>query len=150
MPKPKRERPALPHDHVALYARVSSDKQADRGTIAAQRTYLLAYTKQHNLLVVDEYYDDGTSGTLPFDDRPEGTRLLADAAAGRFGKVLFYKVDRFGRDHLETLWAAKRLHHVGVAIQSATESFDPGTPFGQFQFALLSSPRQNIRYSRAH
>jgi site-specific DNA recombinase len=142
MPKPKRERPALPHDHVALYARVSSDKQADRGTIAAQRTYLLAYTKQHNLLVVDEYYDDGTSGTLPFDDRPEGTRLLADAAAGRFGKVLFYKVDRFGRDHLETLWAAKRLHHVGVAIQSATESFDPGTPFGQFQFALLSGLAQ--------
>ena len=37
--------------------------------------------------IVGEYRDEGYSGTLPLDARPDGAGLLADAAAGGFDSV---------------------------------------------------------------
>jgi site-specific DNA recombinase len=142
MAKPAPPRPTGDPTQVALYARVSTEQQADMGTIDAQRTYLHRYVTQHQLTIIDEYYDDGASGTLPLARRPEGLRLLTDAALSRFSIVLFYKVDRFGRNNAETLAAANHLQQLGVGIQSATEAFDSESPFGQFQFSLLSSLAQ--------
>jgi site-specific DNA recombinase len=77
----------LASPHVALYMRVSSEDQADRGTIDAQRDFLRQFASLYQLPVADEYADDGISGTLPLGGRPEGRRLLQDAEAGRFGVV---------------------------------------------------------------
>src|SRR5215813_4847621 len=82
---------------VALYLRVSTDEQAQRDTIEAQRYFFVNYVKTYNLQVADRYEDDGVSGALPLDQRPEGRRLLEDATAGRFTSVVVYKVDRLGR-----------------------------------------------------
>src|SRR4051794_26754886 len=84
-------------ERVALYARVSTDDQAERDTIDAQRTFLRRYAELHGLHVVDLYEDDGISGAMPLADRPGGKRLLVDAEAGRFSTVVFYRVTRFAR-----------------------------------------------------
>ena len=82
---------------LALSLRVSSEDQADRGTIEAQRDFLRQYVQLYSLPAADEYADDGITGTLPLSDRPEGRRLLQDAEAGRFGCVLVYRLTRLGR-----------------------------------------------------
>ena len=82
---------------VAIYARVSTEDQAERATIQAQLDFLRRYVDLHSLPVAGDYVDDGISGTVPFSDRPKGQRLLRDAAAGRFDTVLVYRVDRLGR-----------------------------------------------------
>ena len=74
---------------VAIYARVSTEDQAERGTIKNQLDFLRRFVDLHELTVAGEYVDDGISGAAPLGDRPEGQRLLIDAEAGRFGVVLF-------------------------------------------------------------
>src|SRR5262249_21816588 len=87
---------ALPQ-HVALYMRVSTEDQADRGTIDAQRDFLRQFSQLYQLPIAGEYADDGITGTLPLGERPEGQRLLQDAEAGAFGCVLVYRLTRLGR-----------------------------------------------------
>ena len=97
--KTKRQSPSTPppSPHVAIYMRVSTEDQADRGTIDAQRDFLRKFTSLYQLPVADEYTDDGVIGTLPLGERPEGQRLLQDAEAGRFSAVLVYRMTRLGR-----------------------------------------------------
>jgi site-specific DNA recombinase len=124
---------------VAIYARVSTEDQAERETIQNQLGFLRRFVDLHALPFVDEYVDDGISGTVPLADRPEGQRLLIDAEAGRFGSVLVYRIDRLGRSLRALLDAHDTLSGYSVAIRSATEPFDSGTPIGAFLFQLLGS-----------
>jgi site-specific DNA recombinase len=125
--------------NVAIYMRVSTEDQADRGTIDAQRDFLRQFASLYQLPVVDEYSDDGVTGTVSLRERPEGQRLLQDAEAGRFGCVLVYRLTRLGRSLKALIEAHDMLTRHGVAIRSVTEPFDTSTPIGTFLFQLLSS-----------
>lgn len=81
---------------VAIYMRVSTDKQAQEGeSIAAQRDALTKYVKDHGHILVGEYLDDGISGTK--NDRDELQRMLADVQAGKIDLILTTKMDRLHR-----------------------------------------------------
>mgnify|MGYP000946528344 CR=1 FL=1 len=84
-------------DRVAVYARVSSEDQAERGTIENQLEFARKYCDLHQLQVIEWYQDDGVTGTLPLEQREAGSRLLADAKAGRFDLLLIYRLDRLGQ-----------------------------------------------------
>lgn len=124
---------------VACYARVSTEDQAERQTVDAQKDFLRRYCELHGLTVAGVYVDDGISGATPLEDRPEGRRLLDDAEAGAFTVVLVYRLDRLGRSLKSLLAAHERLDTVGVAIRSGTEPFDTASPIGKFLFSLLGS-----------
>jgi site-specific DNA recombinase len=130
---------------VALYGRVSTAAQADRNTIDAQRVFLRDYTAKQRMSVADEYYDDGLSGSLPLEERPEGRRLLADAASGRFTTVVVYKLDRFGRDLLNTQLAVRELERCGITIRSACEDFDLSDPNGRLTFQIFGAIAEQER-----
>ena len=80
---------------IAIYGRVSTDEQQRKETIDAQLE-ALRRTLPGDYEVVETYLDDGISGTVSFEDRPAGRRLLKEAEAGRFEQVLAYKLDRLG------------------------------------------------------
>ena len=124
---------------VALYARVSTEDQAERQTIHSQLNFLRKYCELHQIDVAGVYVDDGISGTIPLEDRPEGRRLLEDAAARACTAVLVYRLDRLARSLKALLDAHERLDRAGVAIRSATEPFDTASPIGKFLFSLLGS-----------
>lgn len=124
---------------VACYARVSTEDQAERQTVTAQTDFLRRYCDLHGLPVAGVYVDDGISGTVPLEDRPEGRRLLQDAQDGAFSVVLVYRLDRLGRSLKSLLDAHDRLDKAGVAIRSGTEPFDTASPIGRFLFSLLGS-----------
>ena len=131
--------PQLATAQVALYMRVSSEDQAERGTIEAQRDFLRQFATLYELSIAEEYADDGVTGTIALGERPEGRRLLQDAATGRFGCVLLYRVDHLGRSLPALLDAHTALSKAGITIRSATEPFDTSTPIGTFLFQLLGS-----------
>ncbi len=124
---------------VALYERNSTEEQKEAGTIQNQDNFLARYTDLHGLRVYDVYKDEGVSGTIPFDERPDGRRLLADARAGKFKQVIVYRVDRAARSLKVLLDVYERLDDLGVALRSATEPIDTGTPVGRFVFQLIGS-----------
>lgn len=140
---------ALSGAPVALYLRVSSEEQAQAGTLDNQRDFLTRYTELHGLAVYDIYADGGVSGVIPLHQRPEGARLLQDARRGRFGQVVVYRLDRLSRSLKVLLEAHEALLACGVSLRSATEPFDTAQPIGRFLMHLLASmaelERETIR-----
>lgn len=59
---------------VALYARVSTDEQAENFSIPAQLELLRSYCRSMGYAVYGEYIDAGHSGTT--QNRPDLQRLL--------------------------------------------------------------------------
>ena len=122
---------------IAIYCRVSSDDQKERGTIENQIETLDAYVSMKDELVIyKRYLDDGVSGTIPLTNRPAGADLIQNASAGLFDAVLVWKVDRFGRDTLTGLQAVEELRKYNVEIISMSEPFDLNTSAGRFQFTM--------------
>lgn len=70
--------------NAALYPRVSSEDQQERGTIQNQIEFGTKYCDLHQIDIYDWYKDDGVSGTIPLEERSEGLRLLQDAKKGLF------------------------------------------------------------------
>ena len=66
---------------VALYARVSSDRQDVDLSIAAQLRALRDYAEKHDYLVAREYVDEAESGRIA--NRPEFQKMLNEAAKPR-------------------------------------------------------------------
>ncbi len=107
---------------VGAYLRVSSDEQADRGTIATQFDQIDRWLASHPAFeLVERYADDGVSGMVPLAKRPAGGRLVHDAAAGGLDAVLVYQVDRLGRDAVDLLTARRLLESLGVRLLSVVE-----------------------------
>ena len=105
---------------VALYARVSSDRQDVDLSIAAQLRALRDYAEKHDYLVAREYVDEAESGRIA--DRPEFQKMLNEAAKPEapFKEILVWKFSRFTRkrEHavafksmLSTQRRPRRLHH---------------------------------------
>ncbi len=124
--------------NVAVYARVSSEDQAERRTIENQLEFAEKYCDLHELNVVEWYKDDGVTGTIPLELRNEGKRILEDAKAKRFDMLLIYRLDRLGRSARIILNAVYELEQYGVKIRSMTEPFDTSDPNGRFLLTILA------------
>jgi site-specific DNA recombinase len=123
---------------AAIYLRVSTEEQRERQSIATQRDFAERYCDLYEIAIADFYADDGVSGTVPLDQRPQGARLLEDAKAKAFDTVLIYKLDRLGRDPRLILNAVNELETLGAEVKSMTEPFDTASPSGRFMLTILS------------
>ena len=123
---------------VAAYLRVSTDEQRERQTIATQRDFVERFCSFHQFTISHVYADDGVSGTVPFDRRPEGSQLLRDARLKKFDQLLVYRLDRLGRNTRLTLEVVEDLEKYGVRVKSMTEDFDTATSSGRLMLTMLS------------
>ena len=90
----------MANNNAALYMRLSRDDESygDSVSIETQRTLLRSYAKEHSLNVVDEYIDDGWSGTN--FDRPSFQRMMRDVENGIVNCIVTKDLSRFGREHV--------------------------------------------------
>src|SRR4030095_11223224 len=123
---------------VAIYARVSTEEQRERQSIETQYDFGERFCQMYTLPIFRIYADDGVSGTIPLDRRPEGSQILRDARLGRFDQLLVYRLDRLGRETRLILNAVAELEKLGVRIRSMTEEFDTGTATGRLMLTMLS------------
>ena len=89
--------------------------------------------------IVAEYLDDGVSGTLPLEERTEGSRMADDAQDGKFDVLVFYKVDRLARSLRNFLNIVDFFEDIGVGLRSMTETFDTTTPMGRFAVQMMAA-----------
>lgn len=123
---------------AAIYARVSTEEQREKQTIVNQKDFGERFCALHEIPIYDVYLDDGVTGTLSLDRRPEGQRLLADAAQERFDILLIYRLDRLGRDPRLILNSVNDLESMGVKVRSMTEPFDTSEPSGRFLLTIMA------------
>ena len=99
---------------AALYARVSTERQADRGTIGSQLQLLRQHIAEVGDELVGEYADDGHSGHRL--DRP-GLDALRDAAeAGLIERVWCLSPDRLARAYAYQVLVLDELDRFGVVV----------------------------------
>lgn len=86
---------------TGLYKRLSreDEKAGESMSIEHQGILLRRYAEEHGFNVVDEYADDGYSGTN--FDRPQVQRMLEDAKSGRIDTIIVKDLSRFGRNYIE-------------------------------------------------
>ena len=104
---------------AAIYARKSTaqDVSDDAKSVTRQVDNARTFIVSKGWTVEDShiYIDDGKSGML-FTTRPEFQRMMRDAAAGAFGVVVFFDLDRFGRDSQQSMAALGILAEVDVQV----------------------------------
>ena len=123
---------------VALYARVSSDRQDVDLSIAAQLRALWDYAEKHDYLVAREYVDEAESGRIA--DRPEFQKMLNEAAKPEapFKEILVWKFSRFTRKREHAVAFKSMLRRRGIRVVSITEQADD-TPTGKLLEAIIES-----------
>lgn len=89
------------NDQVGIYLRLSreDEKEGESGSITNQRALLMNYIQENQLTFIDEYIDDGVSGTT--FDRVGFKRLIEDIKKKRINMVITKDTSRLGRDHIE-------------------------------------------------
>lgn len=113
---------------VALYIRLSKEDYAlspgkDSGSVQNQLIILRKYAKENGMFIVDEYVDDGYSGTN--FDRPGFQRMLNAIRKKEVNCVITKDLSRLGRNHLEvgyyieTFFPENRIRYIAV-----NESYD--------------------------
>lgn len=115
---------------VAAYVRVSTQEQKLHGlSLDAQRMKLTEYAEKNNMRIVEWYVDEGVSGRKLIRKRPELQRMIQDAEAGRFERIIFIKLDRFFRSVAEYHECMKRI--APVLWTTTEEEYDLTTANGR-------------------
>ena len=118
---------------VAAYIRVSTQEQKLHGiSLDAQRDKLKQYAKEHNLLIVEWYEDEGVSGRKLIRRRPALQRMLNDAQKGLFQRIVFIKLDRYFRSVGEYYECQKILEANKVLWTATEEKYDLTTANGRY------------------
>ncbi len=87
--------------NTGLYERLSCDDglEGESNSIATQRMMLRKYAEQNHFNIVDEYIDDGFSGTN--FERPSFKRMISDIENGKINCVITKDLSRLGRNYLQ-------------------------------------------------
>lgn len=115
------------------YGRISLDT-ARSGSIAKQRERITAFAGH----AMEWYADESISGSkIPFKDRPDGSRLLADLQNG--DRVLVTKIDRAARSVRDLLDLVEVIEKRGASIVFVDQNIDTAGPMGRFLLTLLGA-----------
>ena len=133
-----RYREAKGRVRIAKYSRCSSDEQKKNGyTVSDQLDFIEIFARENDLIVVDEYVDEGISATLEISKRKALARLIKDAKDGKFDIVVFKCIDRFFRNTEEYYTAQKQLRKSGVTWISIEEpDLDPDDADAAFKINI--------------
>ena len=125
---------------AALYARVSREEQTEGYSLDAQLRACRKYAKENEILVIEEYVDEGHSAhTDKISKRPEFKRMMYDAKEHHFDVIVVHKLDRFSRNLMVTLQSFKELGNLDVSFISISENMDFSTPWGKLALILFGA-----------
>ena len=121
---------------VAIYTRLSSQEQAEKGTsLESQAEQLESFCKGQKWEVFNHYVDGGFSGKD--GNRPALQALRRDAKAGYFEKVAVWKLDRLARNQRLILELEAEFREQDISLFSIKEMVDTQTAIGRTVFQVL-------------
>lgn len=137
---------------AAIYARVSTQRQAEHNGVEYQVNALREYAERREWRVHPSLFiDEGYSGNAK--NRP-GLRFLWSAVRARkVDVVLVWRFDRFARSLSDLVEALGEFEALGVQFVSLTEQIDTATPIGRAMFAIAGAFAQlerDLAQERVH
>lgn len=116
--------------NVAVYARVSTDKQELEQQIEACRKFCV----YKEFEVLDVYQDVGSGKSL---NRPSFFKMLSEIREMKYDGIVVFRVDRIGRSVLELANFMAEMDNKGVQVFSVNESLDRTTAIGKMTFNMI-------------
>ncbi len=120
---------------IALYARVSTDKQ----TAENQLIELRSLCERLGYSIVQEYTDNGISGAKGRNDRPALDAMLKAATQRKFDMVMCWSIDRLGRSLQNLVEILNELQALGIDLYFQQQGMDTSTPSGRMIFSVFGA-----------
>lgn len=128
---------------VTYYARVSTDKLEQQGSLKNQVQY---YTEQiqrnPNWFFIDGYVDEGISGTSTYK-RENFLRMIADAHRGRFDFIITKEISRFSRSTLDSIRYTQELLEAGVGVLFQNDNINTLDTDSEFRLVVMAGVAQD-------
>ena len=118
---------------VAIYARVSTDKQK----VDMQLRELRNFVKRSRWKIFAEFIDQGYTGATT--KRPAFTEMMTTAKRRKFDIVLVWKLDRLSRSLKDLINTLDELGTLGIHFISYDNNLDTTTPTGKLVFQIIGA-----------
>ena len=101
---------------VAIYARVSTEHEAQLSALENQVQYYSNLLKLHpDWKLYSQYIDEGITGTS-VKKRKSFLKMMEDAEKGCFDLIVTREVSRFARNTVDTLQETRKLKRMGIEV----------------------------------
>lgn len=120
---------------VALYSRVSTDKQSNG--LEAQKRSLEEYCKTKGITDYEIFEDFNVSGSK--SSRPMLDKMMKEVREGKIETVIVYSFSRFARSTKFLLDSLEEFSLLKVNFVSLSENIDLSSAIGRAMFTIISA-----------
>ncbi|UOD50705.1 recombinase family protein [Orrella daihaiensis] len=120
---------------VAIYARVSTDKQ----TVTNQLIQLREVARRCGYEIVQEFTDEGISGAKGRADRPALNDMMKSATQRKFDMVMVWSIDRLGRSLQHLVEILNELQQKNIDLFFHQQAMDTSSPSGRMMFSVFGA-----------
>lgn len=138
------------NQRAAIYVRVSTNNSSkEENNFDVQIETCRSALEKQNLSLYKVYFDKGVSEKAKANQRPELQQLYEDAKSGHFNTVVFYSVDRIGRNCAAILNILDDFKTLGLSYFSCKErlnsSNDKANLFQTTIVATITQYEKDVR-----
>ena len=129
---------------VAIYARVSTEHDAQISALGNQIQYYDNLFEQHpEWELYERYIDEGITGTS-VKKRKNFMRMMKDASEGKFDLIVTREVSRFARNTVDTLQQTRILRREGVEVYFTEDNiWTMNDEDGELRLTIMATLAQN-------
>lgn len=133
----------LQNRNVVIYARVSTEHEAQLSALENQKDWYAPFLENHpEWNLVHMYIDEGITGTSA-EKRPEFMQMLNDAENGDFDLILTREVSRFARNTVDTLQYTRKLKAIGVEVFFINDNIKTFDGDGELRLTIMATLAQD-------
>ncbi len=127
---------------VAVYCRVSTDKDDQANSLESQQKYFTEYIERNPMWeLYDVYVDEGLSGTST-KKRKAFNRMMVDAQLKKFDLIITKEISRFARNTLDSIYYTRQLKEYGVGVMFANDNLFTLDPDAELRLTIMASIAQ--------
>ena len=127
---------------VAVYCRVSTEKEDQANSFEAQQRYFKEYIdRKPEWEHYRTYADEGITGTST-KNRAQFNRMIEDAREGLFELIVTKEVSRFSRNILDTISYTRELRALGVGVIFMSDGISTLEPDAELRLSIMGSIAQ--------
>ncbi len=127
---------------VAVYCRVSTDKEDQVNSLENQQKYFKSYIEEHDdWELVAIFADEGISGTS-IKNRVQFNKMIFLANHREIDLIITKEVSRFSRNTVDTLTQTRKLKEIGVGVFFINDNINTLDNEGEFRLTIMASVAQ--------
>ena len=127
---------------VAVYCRVSTDKDDQKNSFEGQKQYFTEYINSRpDWELVNVYADEGITGTST-KKRKEFNMMIHDAKCGLFDLIITKEVSRFARNTVDVLKYTRELKELNIGVLFINDNINTLDKDGELRLTIMASIAQ--------